>query len=82
MTSDSSQVGDGDRPAESKEAKREIKRRMKSITHRFSDRFSDEQIDQIRGRVARSITLGANLEKVDLPNGTSPDFDPRAMSNG
>jgi hypothetical protein len=82
MTSDSSQVGDGDRPAESKEAKREIKRRLKSITHRFPDRFSNEQVDQIRSRVARSVTLGANLVKVDLPNGTSPDFDPRAMSNG
>jgi hypothetical protein len=55
---------------------------MKAITHRFSDRFSDEQVGQIRGRVARSITLGANLKKVDLPNGTSPAFDPRAMSNG
>jgi hypothetical protein len=82
MTSDSSQVVDGERPAESKETKREIKRRLKSIMKRFPDRFSDEQVDEIRGRVARSITLGSNLTRVDLPNGTGPDFDPRAMSNG
>ena len=82
MTSDSSQVVDGGRPAESKESKREIKRRLKAITKRFPDRFSDEQIAQIRARVDRSITLGANLGKIDFPNGTGPDFDPRAMSNG
>ena len=82
MTADSSQVAGDGKPAESPVAKREIKRRVKSIKRRFPDRFSDEQVDQIRGRVARSITLGGNLAEVELPNGTGPNFDPRAMSNG
>ena len=82
MTSDSGQIVDSGQPAESKDAKRESKRRLKSITRRFPDRFSDEQVDQIRGRVARSVALGGNLAKVELPNGIGPDFDPRAMSNG
>jgi hypothetical protein len=67
--------------AESKDAKREIKRRKKSIQRRFPDRFSDKQVDEIRSRVARSVMLGANLARLDLPNGIGPDFDPRGMSD-
>jgi hypothetical protein len=59
-----------------------IERRVTSITSRFPDRFTDGQVDQIRRRVARSVTLGANLAKVELPNGIGPNFDPRAMANG
>ena len=81
MTADSSQMAGNGLSAESKDAKREIKRRMKSIQRRFPDRFSDKQVDEIRSRVARSVTLGANLARLDLPNGIGPDFDPRGMSD-
>ena len=81
MTADSSQMAGNGHSAESKDAKREIKRRMKSIQRRFPDRFSDKQVDEIRSRVARSVTLGANLARLDLPNGIGPDFDPRGMSD-
>jgi hypothetical protein len=59
-----------------------VERRLAAITSRFPDRFTDEQVDQIRRRVARSVTLGANLARVDLPNGIGPNFDPRAIANG
>jgi hypothetical protein len=59
-----------------------VERRLAAITNRFPDRFTDEQVDQIRRRIARSVTLGANLARVDLPNGIGPNFDPRAMANG
>ena len=59
-----------------------VERRVVAITSRFPNRFTDEQVDQIRRRVARSVTLGANLAKVELPNGIGPHFDPRAMANG
>ena len=59
-----------------------VERRLAAITSRFPDRFTDEQVDQIRHRIARSVTLGANLAKVDLPNGIGPNFDPRAMAKG
>lgn len=81
MTADSSKMAEDGHSAESKDAKREIKRRLKAIQRRFPDRFSDKQVDEIRSRVARSVALGANLAKLDLPNGIGPDFDPRAMSN-
>ncbi|HET7055958.1 MAG TPA: hypothetical protein VFI12_05810 [Thermomicrobiales bacterium] len=59
-----------------------VEHRLAAITSRFPDRFTGEQVDQIRRRVARSVTLGANLAKVELPNGIGPNFDPRAMANG
>ncbi len=81
MTADSSQGAADGQPGDSPPSAKEVKRRMKAILRRFPDRFSADQEDEIRRRVARSITLGEKLGAIDLPNGTGPNFDPRAMTN-
>ena len=69
-------------PADPTDHDATVERRLAAVTSRFPDRFTDEQVDQIRRRVARSVTLGANLARVELPNGIGPNFDPRAIANG
>jgi hypothetical protein len=82
MTGECMSSGPPESPADPIDHDATIELRMTAIASRFPDRFTAEQFDQIRRRVARSVTLGANLARVELPNGIGPNFDPRAMANG